>query len=781
MMSWRDAPIVEAAKAPAAAPAASAPPATALKAPAWAAAPVVTAEQEPEAPGLLDRIASIPGAIREAVTGARRRTEQTEALPDWAGMPELNSFSMASAKTGLGTLLSNPQETVDVIKANFPGVQVTQDDRGNFLLTSSIDGKKYAIKPGFRPSDIPRAGGAIAAFTPAGRAATIPRLVAGSAATQAGIEATQAATGGEFNPGDVATAAVLAPVVPVVGSAVKAVAAPVRRAVQRFTGRPAAATPPEASPMAPVAPPAAAPVPPAAPAAPLPADELAQVARTATEGGMGRRKATQVLAEQAAPNPETVAAARRLGIEEHLQPDHVTTNQAYRELAQAVKSVPGSVTRQAELQGLEEVAQRASRLVDEIGGTRDLSALAPAVKQQMQVTHEALRGEADKLYAEVRKAIPANSAAPAGKTVELIRQRADELGGAQFLTQLERKLLTAFDDQAAPPTYARLDDMRVRLNAAKYGKAEEAFVGVDDGLRDRLLTTLRADQEAAATAAGQGEAWNLAQRTAGAYKGLEDDMTALFGKALDGTFVGTGANSLSGAVKAVSTGDATRLAKLVSAVPPELRGQVVASGIGSMFRTAATRGEMNFPAYTKWYEGVRQNRQAYAALMTHLPLSARKQLEALYRVSNGISAATRERITTGRIQAVQQELQGADTLMANLYGVAKRAAIGLPAEAATTAVGLPGAGISAGIASALTKGKPNAIKAADALISSPEFVQAAKAAGTPQQGAAAKRLATSEIFKRFAQAANQPRELADPEQWVLGALQGGGQAQAAAK
>lgn len=103
--------------------------------------------------------------------------------------------------------------------------------------------------------------------------------------------------------------------------------------------------------------------------------------------------------------------------------------------------------------------------------------------------------------------------------------------------------------------------------------------------------------------------------------------------------------------------------------------------------------------------------------------------------------------------------------------LAKRAAIAVPAEAATTAVGLPGAGITAGIASALTKGKPNALKAADALISSPEFIQAAKATTPQAQAQAARVVANSDAFKRFVRAAGRPRELNNPERWVLQALQ----------
>ena len=89
--------------------------------------------------------------------------------------------------------------------------------------------------------------------------------------------------------------------------------------------------------------------------------ELAQTARMATGGGMGAGRAIEVLATQAAPDPKVLEAARRLKIEGYLQPDHLTSNQAYRELAQAVKSIPGSQARAAELTGLETVGKQASR------------------------------------------------------------------------------------------------------------------------------------------------------------------------------------------------------------------------------------------------------------------------------------------------------------------------------------------------------------------------------------------------------------------------------------
>jgi hypothetical protein len=186
-------------------------------------------------------------SIGEMITGSRRATPESQALPEWTGMPELNQMSVASFKTALGTLLSNPQETVNILKANFPDVGVRQDAKGNFILKSSVDQKEYVIPPGFAVGDIPRAIGGLAAFTPAGRAATIPGAIGGAAATQAVIEATQAGTGGEFNPAEVAVAGALGPAGQIIQRAAPAIQRGVRAVTGRAAAAPAAVPPPQVS------------------------------------------------------------------------------------------------------------------------------------------------------------------------------------------------------------------------------------------------------------------------------------------------------------------------------------------------------------------------------------------------------------------------------------------------------------------------------------------------------------------------------------------------------
>jgi len=148
--------------------------------------------------------------VLNSITGSDQSTATTESLPDWVDMPGMNNLlSSAAWKAGFGTAFGgSPQEIAQIVQSNFPGTQVFQDEKGNYILRSATDGKDYAIKPGFQLSDVPRAANIIGAgLLTGGRSAM---GVAGrEALMQTGIEATQTATGGTFNPADIAAAAVL--------------------------------------------------------------------------------------------------------------------------------------------------------------------------------------------------------------------------------------------------------------------------------------------------------------------------------------------------------------------------------------------------------------------------------------------------------------------------------------------------------------------------------------------------------------------------------------------
>jgi hypothetical protein len=723
--------------------------------------------------GFLGTLKNIGGNIVESVTGQERATEATRTLPAWTSMPELNSFSFASALTGLGTLLSSTDQAVEIIKSNFPATEVMQDEKGNFILRSSMDGKDYAIPPGFAMGDLPRAIGGVAAFTPAGRATTILGAGGRAAGTQAAIEAAKVGAGAQFRPEESAKEIAIA-------GALEAAVPGGSRIVQAIRGTPTP-PPPRIEPTMDGAPPPVGAPPVGAPTMPL--ADLAATTRVAageTRLPGAQTRAMRVLASETAPDTKTLEAAKRLGIDQYLQPDHITTNQVYRELAQAVKSVPGSQARAAELDGFRVIGDRADKLIADIGGTKDLSTLSATVQKQLQSQVDELAAETDGLFNNViNKAIPIRAEVNPQSVLSYLINRGEDLGGLQNLSAMEKEVFRRLSPQMRKvdgvdvevfPTYAQLDQVRKDIGSAY--KQTGPFKDSDRGALDQLYGPLAQDQKAVAQSFGVGDAFEAANKAVQVRKSIEKDMTSLFGKQLHLSMV----DNITGAIRALPKGDEKKLINLLKSVPQDMRQEVVASGLNTAFGRAALDKKLGFNEYATWYQGLLQNKQAYAAVMSNLPPGASKQLSDLYRVSRGIALSSRERIVTGRIQAAQEALfANADSMIGKIIEAGQKGAIVSGIEAAGRTVGLPGVGIAAAVASAVSKNKTSPQKAADDLLSSREFLQAAREVAQGNNQKAAEQVAKSKAFTKFAKEVGLPKKMDDRVQWLLSTMQSGRQ------
>lgn len=159
----------------------------------------VTSKQEPQ--GLIE-------SAKDLVTGESRMTPEIESLGEIGNAPELNEMSWSAFKTSLGLLATGDEEKArNVIHSNIPEAEFTQDSAGNTIV--NLPSGQYALnKPGVSPQDIARGVFDIAAFTPAGRAATIPKAIGAAGATEAALQgATQAVGGGDIDAADVALSA----------------------------------------------------------------------------------------------------------------------------------------------------------------------------------------------------------------------------------------------------------------------------------------------------------------------------------------------------------------------------------------------------------------------------------------------------------------------------------------------------------------------------------------------------------------------------------------------
>ena len=734
--------------------------------------------EQPEKPGFF-------AGLVESVTGSGRATTETQTMPEWTGMPELNQLSVASLKTALGTLVSNPKETVQILQANFPGVQVRQDAKGNFILRSSVDQKEYAIPPGFAVGDIPRALGGILAFTPAGRAQTVVGAGLKGAATQAAIETSQAGTGGTFDTGEVMTAGVTGAGGQLIAQQVPKVV----QAVKQVTGRakPAPAVAPAAAPVtapattvvqaadqaavppvapAPAAAPSAAPtVAPAAAATTTEAfEEVGDLVRKASGKGMGSQAARDRLAELAAVNPEAKAAADRLGLE--LPFDVFSDNPQVRAAVGLTRSAAGSEAEAAWRTTVSKAVDKADEVIKQFDTTFVEGTVAPGVTSQrvrdsLLKTRSDLSTEAGKIYDRVNQAVPKQSIVTMPKLQQTLDDIITEVGEGGLSAQ-EKKLLKMLQD--GDVTYGRLMREKNLIGQAVSGK-ESPYGNMEAGALKRLYAALADDQLTAVGDIG-GEA--LRQELRGANliyakeRALGKRIVNAFGEEAEGSI----ANKMRAAITSASKGDSAEFAKLMKLVPDDLKRETVSTALASVTRSSrgAERGGFGFSEFADIYPKLRANSPVYAQVVKILGPEAHKTMRDLYEVSKRITEARANVLTTGKANQALVESMKAE----GLVGKVMESTLG---KAVTTGVAATGGGpiaaaATTGIMNALSSGKKDAIDAAGKLFASDEFQKLAIEAATKADPSkeAIKRLSMSQSFMNFAKAANLPRDPGKLEQ-----------------
>jgi hypothetical protein len=762
----------------------------AIRAGGGAAALETPAPIAPKEMGFFDGLA-------EQVTGRARATPETQTLPEWVTMPELNQMSVASFKTALGTLLSNPQETVQILKSNFPGVQVRQDAKGNYLLRSSVDKKEYAITPGFTVGDIPRALGGLLAFTPAGRATTIPGAVVGAGATQAVIEATQVGTGGQVSPAEIGLAAATGPAGQILQRAAPPVVQAVKKGVQRVTGRapaPAkaqaapmgAAMAPEAPPAAPVvaaAPevvptvpevPAAPAAPTAPPAAPLVAEvteeEVGTLVKQASGTGFGSAGARDRLADLAQVNIAAKEAADRLGIE--LPADVFSDNPQVRAAAGLTRSAAGSEAEAAWRNAVTQAVDKADDVIKQFDATFVEGAVAPGVvsqkiKDSLTKTRSDLNAQASKVYNAVDEVVPKTSIVELSKLKETLDDVKAEVG-EKGLSAAERNLAKMIEEGNI--TYGRLKREKTLIGNA-INKMESPYGSMAEADLKRLYAALADDQLTNVGNIG-GEELRQQLRAANLLyakeRALGKRIVNAFGQDIEGSI----ANKMRTAITGAAKGDGGEFARLLKTVPADLRKETLATALASVTRSArgAEKGGFGFSEFADIYPKLRANPPVYKTIVDTLGKDSADVLRDLYEVSKRVTEARANVLTTGKAnQALLQGMQ-AESLIGKVMestlakgALTGAAAMGGPIAAAATSV----------ITGAMTQGNKDALKAAGKLFADEGFQKLAIEAATKGTPSAAtiRRTAMSQSFQKFADAAKLPKALDARIQWLQTAAQ----------
>ncbi len=426
----------------------------------------------------LDFAKNLPGQIKEQVTGAERETPLTRKLPDYWNMPEFNLPQDLGGinKNALGTATST-KEMAEIIKEGAPDVKLDFDAKGNPIFTSSIDKKRYAIKPGLQFSDLPRVGPQIQnqamGFVGGGKIAQgFGKAAGGLLANSLGgaisgieSEAQQARSGGTFDPTTPMANAVLGPAGDIAGrvgqkaiasplaqkvmqpisnvaspilNAIQNKAAAVAKPVQNFLAKPApeATFAPDASYFAEAMnkPGASSPIsmfiqPKLGEAPKKPLTGINETIKRAMNGEIlsprelahlsvaavskNDKRAIKALAEQAKVNPEMQKVFAQVGAGENLPADYYSDNKNFQRFTSEIRNTAASTSKGKVRDSVKDIKLATNSFFDSIGADENLGAVSNHVREVYDSSNAKLKEIYAPLYNEIN-----STKLPGGKLVK---------------------------------------------------------------------------------------------------------------------------------------------------------------------------------------------------------------------------------------------------------------------------------------------------------------------------------------------------------------------------
>jgi len=734
-------------------------------------------EEDATSPGILDKVKSAYKTVKNVITGEDRKTSEMEAIPSIDSLPELNRLSVDGLKSVLVTMTGNDDEVAQALKANFPGVEFRQDQKGNVIVKSSLDGKDYAInKPGLDTGDILKGALTALMFLPAGRAASIGGKMGISALTQSALEGAQSKSGGSFDVAPIALSAAAEIIPPALTKGKDTVKSGISKAKDFLKGKKSFSFADDI----------------VAKAKEFITEEIpsemgaAEIGETLSKAPVNAKNMVNspeasAIALEIRPSDEIAQAAKNLGIQDYLQPDQISTSKAVKEMYAAVKRHPGSLLKEREARGLEKLADRANRLIGELGGTDDFSGLDVSIKGRMLGTVKDLESKAEELYSQIGKKIKADTPIESKNIIDFLKKKAEDFGGINKLSNEEKQIFRKLNPkkittpesidqindgisgakkidaktEVIQPTYALLDGVRKKLTQAKIRKTGE-FKDMALGEIKALEKELYKDQYAAAKKFGADELFNTAQSTVKTRKELERDIVSIYGKKLDGSIV----SPLTRGISNLPKGDVSDFVELTKRIPEEFRKKVVASGLNVALGKNVKEGTINFVNFSNWYDGLKKNKQAYTLVMSNLPSEAKKRLESLSTISKAINSTAKKNIDPGNMNIIDEKIS-ANSLIGSVLSAVSR-----------VTPSYPGKGAVSSVVDLIPIGGNKGLSKADKLLSSPEFINLVKRAGESSEESAIKRLSISKPFKDFYAGFKKTYSPSESERWIRNAMTG---------
>jgi ABC-type proline/glycine betaine transport system ATPase subunit len=407
-----------------------------------------------------------------------------------------------------------------------------------------------------------------------------------------------------------------------------------------------------------------------------------------------------------------------------------------------------------------------------IEGTVSPATVSQRVKDSLTKTRSDLNAEAKAIYDQVDDSVPKQTPVQMDNLFRTLTDIAGEVGESGMTAQEKRLmgLIQSGETNAGDITYGRL--IREKSLIGKALKRQESPYGsLDEATLKRLYAALATDQ---LDNVGRIGCEGLRSQLRGANliyakeRALGDRIVKAFGDDLEGGIASKMRSAITGAAK----GDVGDFARLMKTVPADLRKEVVATALTSASRSArgAEKGGFGFSEFADLYPKLRANPQVYKQVVEALGPKASDTLRDLFQVSKRITEARANVLTTGKANQALVESLNAEGLISKIMDstTAKRAV------GAIAGLGGPLTGaVMPDIMQAMTKGNPDAVRAAGKMFVSPEFQSLLTETATQPEvtDRAINRVVSSQRFRDFAN--NIKLDLKDGRNWLRSAVTAG--------
>lgn len=670
-----------------------------------------------------------PRMKRSPVDRVDLASEATETL----GIPELQNSGILYGEEGGAALTpalltaTDPNEIAQIISSNYPNIatqyQKAPDGSVYPVLTNRETNAKTVInRPGISGFDVMQTLGMIGAYSPAGRATSVTGAALKSGSTGAALEGVQSVSGGDFDP--------MTPILDAALGGFGQKAVELIKKARSSTGR----------------------------GKPVAERKLKEfVSNNFTSGkykGKQKEDAVQEIIKAAKSNdqqklasiidadPEFLSAQERLGMKEAGLSSYASKNQTFQETEQALKKIPGSKLSADEGAYLTELQQKADDLIEGFGGTTEKATLSRELVESATKTIDDLSIRADDAYTSLAESINPKTKVDTSKLQGLLNSELSDVGGrVSELTSLEKTIYGLVNKQEnkkvfssnalmkdvtdSNVTYRAIDRRRKQIGEALSGKGGP-FKDSGKAELSKWYSLLTEAQEGAAPQFS--EQWKAAKQLVSQRKELEENAITSFGKNLSDAFM----PKMGQAVKSLSKGDYKKFDELLSTLPESERKRVVTSALNDVFTQGSRKEQqLSVAGFSDWFNAINREPELKRRIYKNIPAKARKVLNDLGRVTNGVRNAQSK-------QPVGGQLMASDAVMDKVVdGIGKNILSKMP--------GLVGAAADIFIEKSSSKGTDAAIN----LLGDPVFVKNIRLLASEQAKKAEQRIMKTKAFKEW--------------------------------